>query len=81
VTIVFANSRDVVWYNSPKLRVGEEAVFLARTPNGDDQAELRASVSARLLAQPIYLVTEPYDVVPPVDEARIRTLLSNTKEE
>lgn len=81
VTIAFAASRDITWFNSPKLKPGQEAVFLARSPNKQEEAMYRATgLGALLDKQPVYLVTEPYDVLQPADEARVRRLLSSGKE-
>jgi hypothetical protein len=81
VTIVFAGSRDITWFNSPKLKPGQEAVFLARTPTKEEATMYRASALGALLQkQRAYLVTEPNDVLPPAEEARVRALLPRAKE-
>ena len=81
VTIIFAGSRDIVWVNSPKLTPGEDAVFLPHTPTKEEELRYRSTGLEALTPQqqPIYLVTEPYDVLP--NSARIRTLLTSAREE
>lgn len=79
VTIVFAASRDVTWFNSPKLRVGEDAIFLAHAPTEGEAALLRTTALGATPGQ-VYLVTEPYDVLPPTAESRVRSLLSTPRE-
>jgi hypothetical protein len=81
VTVIFPASRDVVWFNAPKLKPDQEAVFITHAPSREDAALYRASgLAAFLDKQPAYLVTEPSDVLPPSDEARVRGLLSRAKE-
>jgi hypothetical protein len=81
VTVIFAASRDIVWFYAPKLKAGQDAVFIAHAPNKDEQEQYRGSSLAQLLQkQTIYLVTEPSDVLPPADEDRVRGLLATPKE-
>jgi hypothetical protein len=77
VLIVFAASRDIMWFNSPKLQTGQEAVFLAHKPLKDEEPRLRATgVLELLMKQNAALVTEPFDVLPASDDGRVRELLS-----
>lgn len=81
VAVVFAASRDVTWFNSPKLVQGQEAIFIAHAPMVQEQPLYRASGLTKLLQkQTVYLVTEPFDVLPPADEARVRGLLASPME-
>jgi hypothetical protein len=81
VTLVFAASRDITWFNSPKLKPGQDAVFLAHTLTKDEEAMHRGSALLKFLEkQSIYLVTEPFDVLPSGDEDRVRSLLATPKE-
>jgi len=81
VTIAFPGSRDITWFNSPKLKPGQEAVFLAHTPTKEEEGLYRSSGLGGLMDKPpLYLVTEPYDVLRPTDETRVRGLLSRQKE-
>jgi len=80
VTIAFAASRDITWFNSPKLKPGQEAVFLAHVPTKEEEGYVRTSgLGALRDKQPLYLVTQPYDVLQPADEPRVRSLLARQK--
>jgi len=81
VTIAFPGSRDITWFNSPKLKPGQEAVFLAHTPTKEEEGLYRSSGLGGLMDKPpLYLVTQPYDVLQPADEPRVRSLLARQKE-
>ncbi len=81
VTVVFPASQDVIWFNAPKLKAGQDAVFIAHAPNKQEEPMYRASGLAQFLEkQPVYLVTEPFDVLPLAEEARVRGLLGAAKE-
>jgi hypothetical protein len=81
VAVAFPASQDIVWFHAPKLKVGQDAVFIAHTPNKQDAALYRGSGLAALLEKgPVYFVTEPFDVLSPADEIRVRGLLANQKE-
>lgn len=81
VTLLFAASRDITWFNSPKLKPGQDAIFLPRAPKKEEEEMYRSSALAKLMeTQTVYLVTEPYDVLPPAQEARVRAMLSSQKE-
>jgi len=76
VTIIFPASRDIMWFNSPKLHPGMEAIFIAHRPEREQDALLRATgVTAFMQKQPAELVTQPFDVLPLSDEQRVRRLL------
>jgi len=80
LSIAFPSSEDVAWFNAPKLKPGQEAVFLARKPKKEEEAFDRASgLGALIDGQSLYIVTEPYDVVPLALEARLRDLISRRK--
>jgi len=70
VTVMFPSSRDVVWFNSPKLASGQDAVFITHAPDKEEAALAHASA----------VVTHPFDVLPPADEARVRALIARGKE-
>lgn len=82
VTVVFAASRDITWFNSPKLKTGQDAIFIAHAPTKEEEPLYRGSNLAQFVEkQPsIYLVTEPLDVLPAADEDRVRSLLASMKE-
>ncbi len=81
VSIIFAGSRDIAWFKAPKLKPGQDAVFLAHPPSSHEgQIGRSTGLGAFLDKGPLYLVTEPYDVMQPSDEPRVRRLLSKAKE-
>lgn len=81
VTIVFSASRDIMWFFAPKLKVGEDAVFLAQPPNQQDLTVSRSRGLAALQEkQPVYFATEPSDVLPQAEEVHVRGLLASSKE-
>lgn len=81
VTVVFSASRDIAWFNAPKLKPAQDAVFIAHALDKQHAALYGASGLAAFLDKPsTYLVTEPSDVLPPTDDARVRGLLSSAKE-
>src|SRR6266480_5960936 len=43
VPVIFAASRDIIWFNSPKLKPGEEAIFIGHKPKEGEMALLRAT--------------------------------------
>jgi hypothetical protein len=80
VTVLFAASDDIVWFHAPKLKPGQDAIFLAHAPSTEEEATYRHSFQELLTKQTIYLVTEPFDVLAPADEDRVRRLLAAPKE-
>jgi hypothetical protein len=78
VEVLFSASRDVVWFNAPKLRPNQEAVFIAHKPA---ERELDPGAISALAAlkdkSSIYLVTAPFDVLPPKDDERVRLILKH----
>ncbi len=81
VTVVFPASRDIVWFNVPKLKPGQDSVFITHALSPEEAARHRASgLVAFMDKQPAHVIIEPSDVLPPGDEARVRDLLSTAKE-
>lgn len=78
VTVLFSGSDDIVWFNAPKLKLHQDAVFIAHVAgrSGDE----RTAPARMLHGQRMYEVTAPADVLPPQDEARVRELLVRIKE-
>ena len=76
VTVIFANSRDIMWFHSPKLRAGDEAVFVTHRPTRGEAQLLRLSGLQNLVErQGVRLVTGPFDVLPAPDEGFVRQLI------
>ncbi len=81
IMVLFPASRDIMWFNSPKLRQGQEAIFITHKPATEDALLLRSSgIEEFLKKQPAELLTQPFDLLPLSDEARVRGLLQNMKE-
>ncbi|MEP6769956.1 MAG: hypothetical protein ABJC61_14885 [Acidobacteriota bacterium] len=81
VTVVFPASRDIVWFNVPKLKPGQDSVFITHALSPEEAARHRSSgLVAFMDKQPAHVIIEPSDVLPPGDEARVRDLLSTAKE-
>ena len=80
VNVMFPASRDIVWFSAPKLAVGQEAIFITHTPDREDTRLMRApGVAALLAAQPVEVVSQPFDTVPVTDEARVRALIARAR--
>lgn len=81
VVVLFPASRDIMWFNAPKLKEGQDAVFLAHPfEKQDARLSRNPSLEALRQKQPVYFVTEPFDVLPPSYEDHLRELLSSVKE-
>lgn len=81
VTVAFSASKDIVWFQSPKLIPGQDSIFLAHAPTSEEESLYRGSALHELMQkQPIYMVTEPSHVLPPTEEDRVRGLIAAPKE-
>ena len=77
VNVIFSASRDIMWVNSPKLKAGQEALFITQKPDKGDTRLMRApGVAAFLEKQSAEVVSQPFDTLPTSDDARIRNLLT-----
>ena len=80
VAVVFPASRDILWFNTPKLRPGDDVVVIGHRPQQDELLLLRSTGVLRFLEeQRAVLVTQPFDVLPASEEQRVIDLLK-TKE-
>ncbi len=77
VPVAFADSCDIMWCNSPKLRVGQNAVIIAHQPKDDEAAITRSAAPSLAIVKRAraVLVTAPFDVLPPAGVERVRVLL------
>ncbi len=77
VPVAFADSCDIMWCGSPKLRVGQRAVIIAHQPREDEAAVTRSTASslATVKRARALLVTAPFDVLPSPGVERVRVLL------
>jgi len=76
VPVVFAASRDILWFNSPKLHAGEAALILGQRPRESEATLLRSTGASTFVRERhAVLVTDPADVLPLADEQRVIGLL------
>ena len=81
VAVIFAASRDIVWFGAPKLVQGQDAIVIAHAADKEEGGRYRSGVLTTFLAQQTaYLVIKPSDVLAPAEEARVRGLLTQMKE-
>lgn len=81
VSVLFAASRDIEWFNAPKLKTGQDAVFLAHAADKENTTLTNNRAFAALAEKaPVYVVTQPFDVLPATDEERVKGMLTNSKE-
>ena len=72
VLVIFPASRDIVWFNSPKLKVGDESIFITHKPKEAEIPLMRTSGAMPLIErQAAELVTHPSDVLPVAEQARV----------
>jgi hypothetical protein len=75
VPVIFPASRDIMWFNSPKLHVGEDVLILGHRPQEDELRVLRNTPAMRVVEEEhAVVVSQPYDVLPPSDEKRLAAL-------
>lgn len=80
VTVVFAASQDIAWFQSPKLVPGQDAVFLAHAPTSEEETRHGPMLRELMRQQPVHMVTEPSHVLPATEEDRVRGLIAAPKE-
>jgi hypothetical protein len=78
-TVIFAGSRDIEWFNAPKLAVGQDAVFIAHKPSAAEDMALREFGAAFLGQKTVQLLTDPNDLLPASEEVRVRNLAQATR--
>ena len=78
--IIFAASRDITWFKSPKLKVGDDAVFLARRPGEPELDSLREIGAVSFIEKEhVDVVSQAGAVLPVAEEERVRSLLGGTQ--
>ena len=68
VEVLFANSHDIAWYKSPKLREGMQGIFLLHLAGEEDD-------HPRDLPRPIHKAIDPLDFLPADRETGVRRLI------
>jgi hypothetical protein len=77
INVIFPASRDIMWFKAPKLKAGQEAIFVTHKTRKDDERLMRArGVVEFLERESAVLVSEPLDALPVSDEGRVRNLLA-----
>jgi hypothetical protein len=78
VPVVFAASRDIMWFHAPKLRSGEAALILGQRSQ-EGGTELLPGTRGYKFVQEHHavLVTHPFDVLPVAEEKHVVELLQN----
>jgi len=80
IPVVFAGSRDIMWFNSPKLKPGDESLFIGHRPQGSEATLLRGTgITSFVEQQHAIFVTEPFDVLSASDEKRVLGLLEKNQ--
>jgi hypothetical protein len=81
INVVFPSSNDVMWFLVPKLRSGQEALFITHDLDKREQLRYRPSGLVDFLSkQSATFVLYPVDVQPATLEASVRSLLSAKKD-
>jgi hypothetical protein len=79
----FPQSTDVRWYASPKLRAGQEGIFLLQKPidkNSPEETKTAKALSKKNQASTYYTVIEPGTVQPLKNIEKVRLLIKETNE-
>lgn len=77
INVIFPASKDIMWFNSPKLKANEDAIFIIHKPS---QLIGFPQINAFLKEPTTQIVTHPLDVLPASDEAHIRELLKKERQ-
>jgi len=78
----FPESTDVRWYSSPKLRAGQEGIFLLQKPIGKNppyESKTAKAAPKKNQASTYYTVAEPGSVQPLKNIEKVRLLIKETK--
>ena len=67
VEVLYASSRDIAWYQSPKLEEGTSGIFILRTRDEDE--------APPNVAPTVYQATDPLDLLPAERLADVRRML------
>lgn len=73
IEVLFASSKDIVWYKSPKLHEGERGVFILETRDEDE--------APHELEPTIYQATDPLSFLPEERLPDVRRMIEQDTEE
>ena len=76
IPVVFPASGDIMWFNSPKPKPGDDAVFIGHKLQERELGLLRDTGTKSFVEQQhAVFVTQPFDVLPASEEKRVLRLL------
>lgn len=75
--ILFPGSRDIMWFNGPKLKPGQDLVLLAHRPLPSELGRMSTALRAFTEKSRALVVTQPYDVLPASEEKRVAGLIQS----
>ena len=70
IEVLYASSRDIAWYKSPKLHEGASGIFILHVVEKEGEEE-----QLRDQARPPYKAVDPLDFLPAEREAEVRRLI------
>lgn len=73
--VLFPGSRDIMWFNGPKLKPGQDLVLLAHRPLESELMMMSPALRAFAERSRALVVTQPYDVLPAAEEKRVAGLI------
>ncbi|MBS1725457.1 MAG: hypothetical protein JST51_01965 [Armatimonadetes bacterium] len=77
VHVLFANSRDIVWYASPKFKEGDEGVFITRNPKREEAILMRETGALEMIDKmKAVLLTDNAAFQPASQMEKVRTLMA-----
>lgn len=75
IPVLFPASRDIIWFNSPKLHQADDVLIVGHAPDEKELSLLRNSPAMRVLEDKnAVVVSQPFDVLPASDEKRLTGL-------
>ena len=75
ILVIFPASRDIVWFNSPKLHKGDDVLIVGHAPDERELPLFRNSPVMRVLEDKnAVVVSQPFDVLPASEEKRLAGL-------
>lgn len=75
IPILFPASLDIMWFKAPKLKPGQEGVFIAHRPNEAELGRMSPPARAFAIKSGALLVSQSLDVLPPSEQKRVAGLV------
>jgi hypothetical protein len=73
--VLFPGSRDIMWFNGPKLKPGQDLILLAHRPTEGELTMMSPALRAFAEKSRALVVTQPYDALPASEEKRVAGLI------